>query len=62
MAKKSFNRKDKSNPTQSSLKSGDLQEKICKKAYEFFERRGYSHGSDLSDWLEAERIIKSQIR
>ncbi len=38
----------------------DLQKRIEEKAYEIFERRGYSHGNDWSDWFEAERIVKSQ--
>ena len=38
----------------------DLQRRIQEKAYELFERRGCIHGNDLNDWLEAERIIKSQ--
>ena len=41
-------------------KTQDLQKRIEEKAYELFERRGYSHGNDLADWFEAERIIKSQ--
>ncbi len=30
---------------------------IQKKAYELFEQRGGTHGSDLADWLEAEKIL-----
>ena len=39
----------------------EIQQKIEKKAYELFEQRGASHGSDLEDWLEAERIILAEI-
>jgi len=42
-----------------STSSSGAQEKIQKKAYELFEKRGYQHGNDLSDWLEAEKIVKS---
>jgi hypothetical protein len=48
-------------PQQSSWsgnKSSDISEKIRKKAYELFEKRGYKHGSDMADWLEAEKIVK----
>jgi len=38
----------------------DLTQKIQQKAYELFEQRGYSHGNDLSDWLEAEKIVKAE--
>ncbi len=34
-----------------------LQEMIAKKAHELYEKRGGGHGSDLDDWLEAERIV-----
>ena len=40
--------------------SQDLQKRIQEKAYEIFERRGYSHGNDWADWFEAERIVRSQ--
>ena len=35
-----------------------LHEMVAKKAYEIHEKRGKQHGSDLDDWLEAEKIIK----
>ncbi|MFH1622136.1 MAG: DUF2934 domain-containing protein [Candidatus Omnitrophota bacterium] len=41
------------------LSQEELNELIQRKAYELHEKRGYSQGSDLDDWLEAERIIKS---
>jgi hypothetical protein len=31
------------------------------KAYELFLSRGERHGDDLADWLEAERIVRSQL-
>ena len=30
---------------------------VARVAYELFERRGRTHGHDLQDWLEAERIV-----
>ncbi|MCR4336915.1 MAG: DUF2934 domain-containing protein [Candidatus Omnitrophica bacterium] len=45
-----------------SQRSGDLNSEIQKKAYELFERRGYTSGNDLADWFEAERIILSSMR
>ena len=32
-------------------------EDIQKKAYELFLQRGGFHGNDLSDWLEAEKLL-----
>jgi len=36
-------------------------EAICKRAYDLYCRRGYQHGSDVADWLEAERQIKKEM-
>jgi len=33
-------------------------EQIAQRAYELFEKRGYIHGFDREDWLEAERQLK----
>ena len=44
----------------SAKNSQDVQRRIEEKAYEIFERRGYSHGNDWADWFEAERIVRSQ--
>ena len=38
----------------------DLHEKIQKKAYERYKKRGFSHGSDWADWFEAERTVNSE--
>lgn len=34
-----------------------IQQDIAHRAYEIFERRGYTHGDDLSDWFQAENEI-----
>ncbi len=39
-----------------------LNEMIRKKAYELHERRGGEHGRDFEDWVEAERIVKAEMR
>lgn len=39
----------------------DLSAKIQERAYYLFEKRGYSHGNDWSDWLEAERQVKREF-
>ena len=33
------------------------EEIIRKRAYRFFEERGYEHGHDVEDWLKAEAEI-----
>jgi hypothetical protein len=45
-----------------SNRNSDLQAKIQKRAYELWEKRGYSNGSDWSDWFEAERQIRREMR
>ncbi len=35
----------------------ELQRDIAQRAYELYERRGWNHGQDLNDWLEAEQEI-----
>ena len=34
---------------------------IRKKAFELYEKRGRKSGKALSDWLEAERIVKANM-
>lgn len=55
MARSKFNTRKKT--SWSTNITPELFEKIQKKAYELYEKRGYSHGNDVSDWLEAERIV-----
>ena len=37
-----------------------LQGTIATRAYALYEERGYRHGCDLQDWLDAEREIVSR--
>ncbi len=40
-------------------KNPELQSIMVRQmAYSLFERRGYSHGDDWSDWFEAERLLR----
>jgi len=43
------------------LTKEDVEVLICGQAYSLFERRGCSHGSDMDDWLEAERIVTKTL-
>lgn len=55
---------NKTNPTNpgKTSNSQELHQRIQKKAFELYTKRGYGHGSDLKDWLEAERIVLSELR
>ena len=35
-------------------------DEVAKRAYEIYQARGAQHGSDLDDWLEAERQLKNK--
>ena len=37
--------------------NGSLEEQIALRAYELWRQRGSGHGSDLADWLQAQREI-----
>ena len=39
-----------------------VSDKIRKRAQELFEKRGSARGDALTDWLEAEKQIKSELR
>ena len=38
-----------------------LREKVERRAYQRFSDRGCQHGSDLDDWLAAEREVLAEI-
>ncbi len=53
-----------SNPIQkesSPFVNEQIQEKVKEKAYSLFEKRGYSHGQDLNDWFQAEKIVSEEL-
>jgi hypothetical protein len=39
-----------------------LRDQIAQKAYELYETRGWSHGLDTEDWLEAERLVLAETK
>jgi hypothetical protein len=49
-------------PTRQPRQQAIACEEIAKAAYRLFEQRGRTHGRDLDDWLEAERILNRQAR
>ncbi|MCX5694779.1 MAG: DUF2934 domain-containing protein [Candidatus Omnitrophica bacterium] len=55
--------KVKNKKTGSALLFGEsISDKIRKRAQELFEKRGSASGDALSDWLEAEKQIKAELR
>jgi hypothetical protein len=36
------------------------REKIAQRAYQIYEKRGRSHGSDFDDWVKAEQELANQ--
>lgn len=50
------------NETQTYSLSDELQERIAKRAYEFYLERGCRDGCDVEDWMDAEREILTLTR
>lgn len=40
--------------------NNELHDKIAMRAYGLFERRGFTHGNDVEDWLTAEQEVLSE--
>jgi hypothetical protein len=40
----------------------DLFSKVQKRAYEIYEKRGFSHGKAWNDWFEAERQVRKELK
>jgi len=56
-----FSRKSAKKPAASSsevtLYDPDVMKRIAETAYYLWEKRGRPHGSDMQDWIEAEKIV-----
>ena len=48
--------------TESKCADPSVRDEIAKVAYEFFLKRGCSHGHDMEDWVKAEKIVMSKKR
>ncbi|MBD0304938.1 MAG: DUF2934 domain-containing protein [Nitrospiraceae bacterium] len=46
----------------SALNQAEFNARVARKAFELFERRGRDSGRDVEDWLEAERLVKEELR
>ena len=41
--------------------SGEVRERIAKKAYELYEQRGRQAERDVEDWLNAEELVRKEM-
>jgi hypothetical protein len=41
--------------------SNNFTQRVEKKAYELFAKRGFNNGHDWEDWFEAQREVESEI-
>jgi hypothetical protein len=44
-----------------NISNDKLYEAIKKRAYDLYCKRGYQHGHDVNDWVEAEKQVKRQF-
>jgi hypothetical protein len=40
----------------------EVEEAVRRRAYEFYEQRGYVDGHDIEDWLLAEQEVAGRLR
>ena len=49
---------DRSRTENPNIQGSFDEGEIARRAYRRFEERGYEHGRDMDDWLEAERELR----
>ena len=49
------------NAAELAVSEQELRERIAQRAYDFYQNRGETHGRDVEDWLEAERLVLAQF-
>ena len=47
----------KKKPAIKMLGKDEIEGIVRNQAYKLYEQRGYTHGCDVTDWLEAERTV-----
>ena len=64
MKRQTFTKSDspESGLTETTARGSVLRERIALKAYDLYEKRGWVHGLDTEDWLEAERLVLAETR
>jgi hypothetical protein len=61
LAVKKKSAKSKPKLSESSINDSEIHRQVAVRAYELFEKRGRSHGRDLDDWLEAEKVVLGEL-
>jgi hypothetical protein len=49
-------------PIDTGLRSPELEEQICARAYELYEQRGKEEGHEIDDWLQAEAELREKTK
>jgi hypothetical protein len=62
MNKKENQMSDESEFSKAAALNPELRERVAQKAYELYEKRGSTHGLDIQDWLEAERLVLTETK
>lgn len=44
------------------LDEARLKDLVAQKAYQLWEKNGCCHGQDMDHWLEAERLVKQELK
>jgi DUF2934 family protein len=47
-------------PTETELRTPELEEQVRARAYDLYEQRGRADGHELDDWLQAEAELTSK--
>jgi hypothetical protein len=61
MSKRAGSEKKRGSSSRASNNHHPSHEHIATRAYEIYISRGYEHGRDLDDWLQAERELMANI-
>ena len=44
-----------------SIDAKSFADRVEKKAYELYQRRGYRSGQDWQDWFDAEKLVEDEL-
>ena len=48
-------------PSRLTVSDEELYQRIAGEAYELYQQRGEAPGSDIEDWLTAERLVHEEL-
>ena len=61
-AKEPAKAKSKKPAKKREFKPASLRREIEKKAYDLYAKKGFQHGNDVTDWLDAEKQVLNRMR